>query len=286
MVLNVVDEIINGTPKYNITENSDGTKEIELANDIVVEGTPLNKNIFNKIENVLSYQIPTYEEEEIQIQGNPIINNADWENYSVPQVIQGGLNFDYLLNGSSLIKLNVTTSGDAPNFSSGLSGSQQIIPTSSISWKDYIDSNNTTPSNSSCIRSTYRYHGIIFTWDFGDTASFTFNYTLWRNSTSDGKWLYSTSNDGINWSEETEIVSRQVADTLNISNVRYFRFYAQCDTTNGIAINRVKFTNVTINTKKVNYILNTLPNVLANNQIVNIQTPNVIASDNTIMIIK
>lgn len=60
MVLNVQDEIINGTPKYNITPNGDGTSNIELANEVVSEGTNLNRVLFNKIENVLSYQIPSY----------------------------------------------------------------------------------------------------------------------------------------------------------------------------------------------------------------------------------
>lgn len=58
MVLNVTDEVINGTPKYNITDNGDGTNSIELANEVVSEGTKLNKILFDKIENVLSYQIP------------------------------------------------------------------------------------------------------------------------------------------------------------------------------------------------------------------------------------
>lgn len=55
MVLNTIDEIINGQPKYNITDNIDGTKNIELANEIIEQGTPLNKSFFNKLENVLSY---------------------------------------------------------------------------------------------------------------------------------------------------------------------------------------------------------------------------------------
>lgn len=55
MVLNVLDEIIDGVPKYNITPNADGTSNIELANDVIVNGTALNKSLFDKIENVLSY---------------------------------------------------------------------------------------------------------------------------------------------------------------------------------------------------------------------------------------
>lgn len=55
MVLNILDEIIDGVPKYNITPNADGTSNIELANDVIVNGTALNKSLFDKIENVLSY---------------------------------------------------------------------------------------------------------------------------------------------------------------------------------------------------------------------------------------
>ena len=48
--LNVQDEIIEGTPKYNITDNSDGTKNIELANTVIQEGSALNKVVFDKVD--------------------------------------------------------------------------------------------------------------------------------------------------------------------------------------------------------------------------------------------
>ena len=47
--LSVLDEIIEGSPKYNITDNEDGTKDIELANEILQEGTSINKALFGKI---------------------------------------------------------------------------------------------------------------------------------------------------------------------------------------------------------------------------------------------
>lgn len=64
MVLNVVDEIINGSPKYNITPNGDGTSNIELANEVVEQGTALNRVLFNKIESVMSYNETTGEFDE------------------------------------------------------------------------------------------------------------------------------------------------------------------------------------------------------------------------------
>lgn len=60
-ILHAVDEIINGTPKYTITPNGDGTNGIVLANEVVQNGTPYNKNILDKIDNVLSYLTPSIE---------------------------------------------------------------------------------------------------------------------------------------------------------------------------------------------------------------------------------
>lgn len=55
-VLNVVDEILDDDPKFSITDNGDGTKNIELATPVVQQATDLNRNLFNKIDNILSYQ--------------------------------------------------------------------------------------------------------------------------------------------------------------------------------------------------------------------------------------
>lgn len=90
MVLNVVDEILDGEPKFNITNNPDGTKNIDLATEVVQEATDLNKNLFDKIENVLSYQIPNLEEESvietytntINVKDNNIIKPKTLEPYT------------------------------------------------------------------------------------------------------------------------------------------------------------------------------------------------------------
>ena len=48
--INAQDEILEGSPKYNITDNADGTKNIELANTVIQEGSALNKVIFDKVD--------------------------------------------------------------------------------------------------------------------------------------------------------------------------------------------------------------------------------------------
>lgn len=48
--LSVLDEIIEGSPKYNITDNGDGTKNIELANNVIQKGSALNKVVFDKVD--------------------------------------------------------------------------------------------------------------------------------------------------------------------------------------------------------------------------------------------
>lgn len=48
--INAQDEIIEGSPKYNIIDNTDGTKNIELANNVIQQGSALNKVVFDKID--------------------------------------------------------------------------------------------------------------------------------------------------------------------------------------------------------------------------------------------
>lgn len=49
---NIIDEIPDGEPRFNITDNPDGTKNIELANELVQEGTTLNKVTFDKLKKI------------------------------------------------------------------------------------------------------------------------------------------------------------------------------------------------------------------------------------------
>lgn len=64
--LNFTDEIIDGQPKYNITNNQDGTKNIELANEVIQQGTALSKVGMNRLNAVLGYnetsvnEVPVY----------------------------------------------------------------------------------------------------------------------------------------------------------------------------------------------------------------------------------
>lgn len=48
-MLEIKDEIIEGSPRYNVTDNADGTKNIELANDVIQQGTPLNKAMLDNM---------------------------------------------------------------------------------------------------------------------------------------------------------------------------------------------------------------------------------------------
>lgn len=59
-VLNVKDEITDGIEKFYITDNEDGTKNISVAN-VVESGTQINKILFDKIDNIMSYLTPQYE---------------------------------------------------------------------------------------------------------------------------------------------------------------------------------------------------------------------------------
>lgn len=81
---NVDDEIIDGNPEYNITQKLNGKYEIDLANEIIQDGTSLNKAIFDKlkkINRILGYNSVTSEDlgnDEINLQTENIeINNIE-----------------------------------------------------------------------------------------------------------------------------------------------------------------------------------------------------------------
>ena len=46
-MIEVKDEILNGEPRYKLTQNDDGTYAIELVTPVIQEGTALNKAFFN-----------------------------------------------------------------------------------------------------------------------------------------------------------------------------------------------------------------------------------------------
>lgn len=53
--LQLDDEIINGSPEYTLTQKPNGNYEIELANEIVHEGTNLNKSGLSSLNAILGY---------------------------------------------------------------------------------------------------------------------------------------------------------------------------------------------------------------------------------------
>lgn len=71
--IEIQDEILNGDPKYIITQNNDGTSNIDLATEIIQDGTPLNKSTLetfaNKVKNCMNLNTLTYiGQEGIEIQ--------------------------------------------------------------------------------------------------------------------------------------------------------------------------------------------------------------------------
>ena len=68
------DEVINGTPRYNISDNGDGTKSIELANEVVQNGTSLSKSGFNKLNTILGYNECDYSQSSITEEVNFLVN--------------------------------------------------------------------------------------------------------------------------------------------------------------------------------------------------------------------
>ena len=59
LVLEIKDEIINGEPLYAIKDVNGNVLynncKIEMVTEILQQGTPLNKALFDKIQNVIDY---------------------------------------------------------------------------------------------------------------------------------------------------------------------------------------------------------------------------------------
>lgn len=64
--LQLVDEVIDGTPEYTLTQKPNGKYDIELANEVLQQGTALNKANHNIFNNILGYN--ECEVENIQVQ--------------------------------------------------------------------------------------------------------------------------------------------------------------------------------------------------------------------------
>lgn len=79
------DEIINGTPKYNISDNPDNTKDISLANAVVNPGTPLNRATFANLQGDIytetQYSTPTYS-------GNNMALNLPLTSYEIGKIVR------------------------------------------------------------------------------------------------------------------------------------------------------------------------------------------------------
>lgn len=188
MVLNVVDEIINGSPKYNITPNGDGTSNITLANEVVEQGTALNKQIFNKIENTLSYLTPQIEESSIEktYTGNILYENSlnrNWSNTEVTinKPITGKLTtYDGI---TPIIEFN-TTSNSFYSYDSSSTSTCIYPKTGWNQWSSMAFTENL--KNTSFSTTSYGWNrfylpydkNLYITYDFYLLTKPTFNYIL------------------------------------------------------------------------------------------------------------
>lgn len=106
--LQIEDEVINGTPKYNITSNGDGTSSITLANEVVHSGTPLNKATLDPINNIIGYNILDYEQ---QIITSGISTTTSSGRYESKQIIPNSKNYEIYFDTAAISGTNVYGGG-------------------------------------------------------------------------------------------------------------------------------------------------------------------------------
>lgn len=82
---NILDEVIDGEPRYNVINNSDGTKRIELANYIIEPGTPINRALFRNLQGDI-YTQDRYNS--LSYDGNGLILNMPLTSYEQGKIIK------------------------------------------------------------------------------------------------------------------------------------------------------------------------------------------------------
>lgn len=122
--LQIEDEIIDGDPQYLVTDNVNGTKSITLANEIIHEGTALNKvELTKRLNKICGYNETTSEitSEENIIQQN--ITNIYQNNVGRVNIVVNNVEYSksgtlMLLENTNLI--NVTLLGKRVNANYGI----------------------------------------------------------------------------------------------------------------------------------------------------------------------
>lgn len=77
--LQIEDEIIDGDPQYLVTDNVNGTKSITLANEIIQQGTALNKVELYKLNSVLGYNDTNVSQRTIEEEITYDENSISWD---------------------------------------------------------------------------------------------------------------------------------------------------------------------------------------------------------------
>lgn len=248
-VLHAVDEIINGTPKYTITPNGDGTNGIELANEVVQEGMALNKLCLDKIDNVLSYLTPSVEKKLVTIT-NSYTSDEDYKGTITTSFSQGqalssfngafqSIGNEFTVTPTFELKSDVNLY--LANNSSETSR-LNIFAYSGGNKYTTADFNNvfskSTSSSSPTIQMYLNGNKLYGTFDFGCLVKTTFKFGF-------GSGIYETttckiyvSNDGTNWEllQTETATSQQDKDmSIYINSKRYIKFEMSDDGASGRA---------------------------------------------------
>ena len=213
MIQEIKDEIIEGSPKYNITDNADGTKNIELANEIIQEGTPLNKSFFENFKSDISeYELLTYEQEDVSNIIGQVSTTVTSQNYA--GICLGNKNeqsypFNIISNKVFELSYNDPYNNDFISICGCVNGTAKTTLT------DISTALNRTSYKSNyyveIISNTRAGAEIIFLWDL--LTSKTINQLKHHiASTHTTQYEFIGSNDNTNW---TSISSGNISESVN-----------------------------------------------------------------------
>lgn len=280
--------------KLNAVAGQSNVYDFEKQPGLITDnGTPYNKNILDKIDNVLSYLIPTIEEKTIDFPVSLFVGRLNAVGITPNDFQQYSL-FDNLLFRFSEIYKGIEPSlkiysSKGKKLCSGIpsdygNNGLYIVDSSSRFTPTYFINAINNDSNQIYLYFCSTDESTIFDYDLLLQGNYSFKY-MYKSSSCKLKVL--TSNDKITWVEQYNGITSNVDIDLNITNSRYLRLeFSQYQSNNQVSLN-CKITNFEYNgviTTLVNN-LNTGTNTsFINNQRLLIETPQELTNEHQITV--
>lgn len=296
-VINGKNRITEFPNRWNLTNVGGNNYDVtQVTGEITEVGTPYGKSVLDKIDNVLSYLSPILDRKTTTITEKKYIGNVlpidvspTWSGsgYEIGNEITQNLTTIGTLNPKITYKTNKIFR-NVSSATSGYIGVSSKISSSSA----YTDSGNFRDMSKNVSYTSTKYNKFFFynsengnfeiIFDFGINIKPNFKYYIRTSYLQTCK--IQSSDDGTNWTDEGTIVSGSSQELISNTKRRYYRLYAENDTTTSNGYIELYYLYIyeltyNVNTYQNHYLLDN-NNSFTNNQRVLIDMPNDIDMNN------